>query len=121
MTWIWIAVAGASGALARHTINLAVGARPFPVATLAINIAGSFLLGLLLQVASTGRIPPQVATALAVGFLGGLTTYSTFSVEAFTLGRTDRLALAAVYLSASVVGGILAAGLGYRLGLRLTR
>lgn len=121
MVWMWIAVAGAGGALARHAVNLAVGARPFPVATLAINMAGSFLLGLLLHVAGAGRISPQVATALAVGLLGGFTTYSTFSVEAFTLGRTDRLGLAALYVAVSVVGGLLAAGLGYRLGLRLTR
>jgi len=59
---------------------------------------------------------PQAATALAVGFLGAFTTYSTFAWETFTLGRTDRILLAACYLTASVVLGVLSAALGHWLG-----
>jgi CrcB protein len=62
------------------------------------------------------RLSPQATTALAVGFLGAYTTYSTFSWEMFTLGRTDHVAAAAAYLALSVIAGVLAAALGYRLG-----
>lgn len=116
MTWLLVAVAGAAGALTRYGITLAVGPRPFPIATLAINVTGSFLLGLVLTLGAAGRLSPQATTALAVGFLGAYTTYSTFSWELFTLGRADRLLTATAYLAASVALGVLAAALGYRAG-----
>lgn len=119
MTWLLVAAAGAAGAVSRYAVMLAVGPRPFPLATLAVNVAGSFLLGLVLTVGALGRLSPQTTTVIAVGFLGAFTTYSTFSWELFSLGRTDRLALAAAYLAASVVLGILAAAVGYRIGTTL--
>ena len=121
MTWLLVAVAGAAGAVCRYAIVLAVGPRAFPGATLAINVAGSFLLGLVLTVGATERLTPQAVTAIAVGFLGAFTTYSTFSWELFDLGRADRLPVAAAYLAVSVVAGVLAAGSGYRLGMMLQR
>lgn len=121
MTWLLIGLAGAAGALCRHAITLAVGPRPFPIATLAINVVGSFLLGVVLTAGALGRLTPQATTALAVGFLGAFTTYSTFSWELFTLGRTDRLLAGAAYLALSVVLGVLAAAAGYRLGSALQR
>lgn len=121
MTWLLVAAAGAAGALCRYGVVLAVGARAFPVATLAINVAGSFLLGVVLTMGALGRLSPQATTAIAVGFLGAFTTYSTFSSELFELGRADRLPVAGVYLALSVAGGVVAAGLGYRLGVLLQR
>lgn len=120
MTWVYVGLAGAAGALTRYGIGLAVGPRAFPFATLGINVTGSFLLGYVLTIGALGRLNPQSTTAVAVGFLGAYTTYSTFSWEMFTLGRTDRLASAALYLGLSVVLGVLAAGLGYRLGNSLS-
>lgn len=98
---------------------MAIGPRTFPYATLGINVAGSFLIGLVLVIGGEGRLGPQTTTALAVGFLGASTTYSTFAWEALTLGRTDRLALAALYIGVSVILGLLAAAGGYRLGRAL--
>ena len=121
MVWVLVAAAGAVGALCRYGVVVAVGARPFPVATLLINVAGSFLLGLVLTYGALGRLGPQATTAVAVGFLGAFTTYSTFSWELFDLGRTDRLAAAGGYLAVSVVAGVLAAGMGYRWGEILQR
>lgn len=121
MTWLLVAAAGAAGALCRYAIVLAVGPRPFPAATLLINVVGSFLLGLVLTYGLLGRLSPQATTAIAVGFLGAFTTYSTFSWELFHLGRTDRLAMAGAYLALSIVVGVLAAGAGYRLGTVLQR
>lgn len=121
MTWLLIAAAGAAGAMCRYGVMLAVGTRSFPAATLLINVAGSFLLGLVLTYGILGRLSPQATTAIAVGFLGAFTTYSTFSWELFDLGRTDRLAMAGVYLALSIIAGVLAAGLGYRIGGILQR
>ena len=118
MTWLLIGLAGAAGALTRHAVGLAVGPQSFPYATLVINLTGSFLLGLVLAVGGEGRLSPQTTTAVAVGFLGAYTTYSTFAFEAFTLGRLDRTGTAALYVALSVVGGLVAAALGYRLGSR---
>jgi CrcB protein len=116
MTWLLVGAAGAVGAVARYGIGLAVGPREFPFATLGINVAGSFLLGLVLTAGALGRLSDRATTALAVGFLGAFTTYSTFSWETFTLGRTDRLPSAVLYVALSVGLGLLAAVAGYRLG-----
>lgn len=121
MTWFYVVVAGAAGTAARYGIGLAVGARSFPFATLSINVVGSFLIGLVLTLGAHGRLSPQTTTALAVGFLGAFTTYSTFAWEALTLGRTDRLALAAVYVAVSVMLGLLAAAAGYEAARLLRR
>jgi fluoride exporter len=121
VTWLLVAVAGAAGALCRYSIVVAVGVRPFPAATLVINVLGSFLLGLVLPLGIFGRLSPPATAAIAVGFLGAFTTYSTFSWELFDLGRTDRLPVAAAYLAVSVVAGVVAAGLGYRFGEMLSR
>jgi len=115
-----IAVAGAAGALARYQIGLAAGDRSFPWATLGINLIGSFLLGLLLQVASERGWPDTTTLPLGVGFLGAFTTFSTFSVETQTMLREGRVAAAAAYVGASLIGGIAAAALGYLTARALT-
>lgn len=86
------------------------------MSTLASNVTGSFLLGWVLTLAALGRLSPRARAALTVGFLGAYATYSTFSWELFTLGRTDRLVAAVRYLALSVTLEVLAAAAGYRLG-----
>ena len=110
-----LAVAGATGALARYGVGQAVGARTFPWATLGINVVGSFLLGVVLQ-AAPGRLDDDLRIALAVGFLGAFTTFSTFSYETVAMVRDGRWATATLYVVASVTSGIGAAALGYRIG-----
>ena len=113
MRYVWIAVAGAIGALTRDAIGRAVGVTRFPWATLAINISGSFGLAVLLTVAMHRRVPAQLAAAISIGFFGAYTTFSTFSWEAFDLSRTGRQALAFTYVTVSVVGGLVAAWAGH--------
>ena len=113
LRYLWVALGGAAGAVARHGINQAVGARPFPWATLLINVSGSFALGAVLYVAGHRDWSPEVTAAVGVGFLGAYTTFSTFTFEAFGLGRTDRALTAALYVGVSVVVGILAAAAGH--------
>jgi fluoride exporter len=115
-----VALAGAAGALARYGIGVTVGVRSFPWATLGINLTGSFVLGLILTAGTERGWPETTTVPIAVGFLGAYTTFSTFSFESYTLLRTDRAATAIIYVSASVVGGVLAAALGYLTARALT-
>ncbi|HMF03467.1 MAG TPA: CrcB family protein, partial [Acidimicrobiia bacterium] len=85
---------------------------------LVINVSGALLLGFFLAVA-LGHVPVSVMTPVAVGLIGGFTTFSTFTWEAFTLGRTGRPELAAMYVAVSVCGGLVAAWVGYSAGRAL--
>ena len=113
-----IGVFGAAGALTRLGISNAIDARTFPWATLLINITGSFALGLLLTWGAT-RLSHDVGSALAIGFLGAYTTYSTFAVDVTILGDDGRISAAGAYLAATVVLGVAAAAAGVALGRAL--
>ena len=80
-------------------------------------MVGSFLLGLLV---ATEWFSRDVREGVGVGFLGGFTTFSTFSVQAVLEADDGRGARALAYVAVSVVGGIAAAALGYALGRRAT-
>ena len=108
-----VCFAGALGALARYGVSLAVGARSFPWSTLAINVVGSFLLGLVL---GADRLAPDLRLAVTVGFLGAFTPFSTFAFEATDLIRNGRAPTALAYVAASVVIGLVAAATGYAVG-----
>jgi len=111
VTLAWVAVAGAAGVTARYAVGLLT---PSLWATLAVNVLGSLLLGLLVEV---GRdLPDAVRTAVGVGFLGGFTTFSTFSVQAVLEAEGGRVGTAALYVALSVALGIAAAAVGYGLG-----
>lgn len=84
-----------------------------PLGTLCANLAGGYLMGLTMGL--LGRVetlPPEVRLFAATGFLGGLTTFSTFSAEAVTLIGRQQLGWTAVMISAHVVGSLLMTALG---------
>ena len=82
----------------------------FPWAVFAVNVAGSALVGVALaEEATHPRARLLLGDGLAVGFCGGLTTFSTLAVETADLARDGRGGLAVVYVVASVVAGIVAA------------
>jgi CrcB protein len=115
MKVLLVAVFGSLGALSRYGVSTAISTRNFPYATMAINIAGSFALGLVLTLASQ-RIRPDLATGLAVGFLGAFTTFSTLSWDSFSLLKDGRPVAALVNVLISVALGVGAASLGYVVG-----
>ena len=117
---LYVAIAGAAGAVARYGIGRAVGVRAFPYATLAINVVGSFLLGFVLALAAE-RLDREVAAALTVGFLGAFTTFSTFSHETVVLIRSGRSAAAFAYVALSIALGVGAAFAGYEAGRAVSR
>lgn len=110
-----VALAGSLGAVVRYWIGTSIGVRSFPWATLGINVVGSFLLGLLLAGPGATRWSATTTTAMAVGFLGAFTTFSTFAFEATELIRTDRAAAALAYVCSSLVLGLAASALGFVL------
>ena len=103
MTALAVAVGGAVGAVLRHLVSRRLNRPGFPWGTLAVNVAGSFLLGAVL-----GRTPPEVAALVGTGFCGALTTYSTFTLEIVGLPTGRAIAYAAV----STTAGLAAATLG---------
>lgn len=119
--FLWICLAGAAGTGARYLIQVGtakVFGQTFPYGTLIVNLAGSFLLALLMQLALSGdRISPNTRLILATGFLGGFTTYSSFNYETLALFEQRAFGPCAVYFAATVVG-CLGAGL---LGLGCAR
>ena len=117
MTLLLTALAGVAGVLARYGVGELVSRDHLPAATVAINVLGSFALGAL--VALGDRLDPEIRTALAIGLLGGFTTFSTFSVDVFLDLEAGRVAEAMLYMGASVVLGVVAAGGGYWLGRAL--
>jgi CrcB protein len=115
MRYLLVGIGGGLAAIARYSATVTVGARTFPYATLAVNVTGAFLFGLVVTLTLAGRIPTDIGTAATVGFLGAYTTFATFAWETYSLVRGNRLAVAITYLSASVILGVLAAGGGHLL------
>jgi CrcB protein len=114
MTAVLVAFAGAAGVLARYGIGRAtLHTEALIWATVGINLAGSFLLGLLTASDWFSRDAREV---IGVGFLGGFTTYSTFSVQVVLEADGGRTGTAIAYLLFSVVGGLACAVAGYALG-----
>lgn len=117
-----VAAGSSVGTLVRATIELALPATPggWPWATFAINLVGSFVLGLLLELLSrTGQDHGwrrTVRLGAGTGVIGGFTTYSTFIVEIDQLVRAQAAALAVAYALISILAGLLAAGAGMALG-----
>lgn len=110
--------AGAAGCGARYLVALWVGARSFPYATLIVNLIGSFAIALVLELSlRIADFPPNLRLALTTGFMGGLTTYSSFNYETSALVLNGDTARALANLVVTVLG-CFATGL---LGLALAR
>ena len=117
MTTVLVGAAGLLGVLARWGISRAtLHSEALIWSTVGINIAGSFLLGILVAGQWFSR---DLREAIGVGFLGGFTTFSTFSVQIVLETDAGKPGKAAAYLAISVIGGVAAAAAGYVLGRRL--
>lgn len=112
-----VGAGGFVGCIARYLVGLLVvrllGSTPvFPYATLAVNVAGCFLIGLLGGLAGTAKLAPDLQLLLITGMLGGLTTYSTFGFQAVTLVREHHTSTALFFLATHLVLGLGAVWLG---------
>lgn len=123
MQYFAIAIGGAAGAVLRFLMSSGVYAwlgRAFPWGTLAVNVTGSLLIGLL-GVVMTERlaVPAELRLAVFVGLLGSFTTFSTFSIETLNLLEQGEIARAVLNAVLSVIVCVLAAWLGVLLGRQL--
>jgi CrcB protein len=119
LTILYIALGGIAGTLSRYGLEGWIQARTasgFPLGTLTVNLTGSLLLGFILRLA-TGAIliSPDLRAGLTIGFCGAFTTMSTFSYESVTLLNDGDYARAAVYMSLTILGCVLAVILGTAL------
>ena len=113
-----VATGGATGAVGRFLVSLIMrssGAGGFLWATFAVNLAGCLLMGLL--IGWLWRLPPGTGETtrlfFGVGLLGGFTTFSAFSLELFQLIERRDVYAAFVYGAGSLVGGLVAFGIGF--------
>lgn len=90
----------------------------FPWSTFLINVSGSFLIGMVVRLNLGGALSPEARLFLAVGVLGGYTTFSSFSYETLTLVQQGEWLKALLYALGSVVLGFAAVLLAYRLAGR---
>jgi CrcB protein len=119
MLILGILLGGALGALSRHGVTVALQAwmsatpySTFPMGTLVVNVVGSFLLSFLATAGLAGLVPPAVRLAIGTGFLGAMTTFSTFELEADGLVRGGEAGRAVLYVLANLLLGYLAIVLG---------
>lgn len=123
LDWLAIAVGGAGGALARWLVSTGVHrwlGREFPWGTLAVNVAGSFAMGLLaVLLVERLAVGPAWRAGILVGFLGAFTTFSTFALETIALADDGMNLRAAMNVVASVSACVLAALLGIQVARHL--
>jgi CrcB protein len=120
---VWVALFGAAGTLARYALQGLVQVRLgslFPYGTLLINLSGCFLLGLVGQLTLNRMlISPEMRVAIAVGFFGGYTTFSSFGWETAKMLEDGEWLRATTYVGASVIAGLVLSVAGIRLANRL--
>ena len=118
-TYIAIAFGGALGAVSRYWLNSAVqrfNDSGFPLGTFAVNVLGSFLIGIFfVLLAEKAQIAEQWRPVIVVGFLGGLTTFSTFSLDALLLFEQGHYNTALFYIISSVALCLIAAFAGMQI------
>ncbi|MBX7246037.1 MAG: fluoride efflux transporter CrcB [Candidatus Sumerlaeaceae bacterium] len=117
-----VALGGAIGSVARYLVSLGAGrwlGAGFPYGTFLVNVAGCFFIGVVATIVAQKTVPypDHIRLALAVGFLGGLTTFSTFALESDKLLSDGQWLLASVNIVGSVVAGLIA----LRVGVVLAR
>ncbi len=103
---LYIALFGAAGCLARYLLSgwaYELLGTSMPYGTLAVNVIGAFLIGLIMEFSlRSAAVSPELRVGLTIGFLGGFTTFSSFSYETFRLLEGGQFPLAALNVLVSV-------------------
>lgn len=114
-----VGLGGGAGSMLRYAIQKIFNAQStaaFPTGTLLVNISGCFLIGILWGLVSRSLTwNEEMKLLLMTGFCGGFTTFSAFTLEGIGLLKENKTALFLIYLTASVVGGLLATFIGIRM------
>ncbi|MGM7722897.1 fluoride efflux transporter CrcB [Metabacillus sp. Hm71] len=119
MIYFLVGIAGALGAILRYLIGLMFFTNSlFPLATLSINLIGSFLLAwLTTNLFRRLSFSSVVKTAIGTGFVGSFTTFSTVSVETVELFKNESFLIGILYVLVNIIGGILMSQLGFKLNV----
>lgn len=113
--FLWICLAGAAGTGARYLVALWAAQRfgsTFPFGTLIVNVAGCFAIAACMHAALTLSWSPTVRSAVTIGFIGGLTTYSSFNYETSRLLEEGATGAAVINATATLFGAFMAGWLG---------
>lgn len=119
--FLMVCGAGAVGCGLRYLVSLWLGQRSFPYSTLLVNLVGSFLFALVFELSIRGaNISPNLRIALTAGFMGGLTTYSSFNYETTSMASDGQTMRALLYVVATLIGCMLAGLAGLWLARRIS-
>lgn len=113
--FVWICLAGAAGTGARYLIALWAAQRfgsTFPYGTLIVNVVGCFAIAAVMHAAVTLSWPATLRSAITIGFIGGLTTYSSFNYETSRLLEEGAAGTAMLNAAATLLGAFAAGWLG---------
>ncbi len=113
---------GVFGVLSRFWLSSFFNSKPgeFPTSTFIVNLLGCFLIGILFSISQTRSwINPDLSRALSIGFLGGFTTFSAFSLESLQLLQSGRLNMALLYFLGTPILGLVFAFSGMNLAQKL--
>ena len=113
----WLAVGGgaAIGAWIRWGLGIALNASMLPMGTLVANLGGGLLMGMAMAYFINTPSQNELRLFVMTGFLGGLTTFSAFSAEAFSFLQKQQYAWAAGHIASHVVGSLLMTAIGFAL------
>lgn len=118
MSFLFVALGGAAGAMGRYAISLIPSKSDFPILTLITNIIGAVLIGLIVGIAGNrSDISQNTVLFWKTGVCGGFTTFSTFSLEAFSLLDDKSYLLGGVYIVLSVIGCVIGVFCGKKLSI----
>ena len=111
----WLAVGGgaAIGAWVRWGLGLAFNVSLFPLGTLIANLVGGFLMGMAMAYFVATPLQNELRLFVTTGFLGGLTTFSAFSAEAFNYLHKQEYAWAAGHIASHVLGSLVMTAIGF--------
>lgn len=110
-----VGAGGAIGSMLRYAGNVLYSHKSFPVTTFCINIIGSFVIGIVIGYSIKNQPSVNWKLFLATGICGGFTTFSAFSFENLVLLQNGKILTSLLYIAGSVVLGIAAAWLGYKI------
>jgi CrcB protein len=122
--YLFIAIGGALGSLARFLVGTSVSNRlgtRFPFGTLTINISACLIIGLSLEILNRhSNVNPAFRYLIPIGFIGAYSTFSTFEWEIFSNLNSGAFWIAILYVTTSLVFGLIAVALGAALGKALS-
>ncbi|NGP87659.1 fluoride efflux transporter CrcB [Fodinibius halophilus] len=115
---LMVGVGGFAGSILRYLISYYINiysSSQFPLGTFVVNLAGSFLIGIIIAASLNENMSQQTRLLLATGFCGGFTTFSSFSYEFFSLLQNEHTGYAFLYAGASFALGLFFVWMGFSL------